>query len=201
MTNGRAVFAAVLASLLTFGTGTSSSALPMSARIHDCASFSHWFDQQPGSRLTLSDSSPPKAPAPKNGSDEFPIAVVVQTYFKGNVGGGGCLGGNYDAVHHTAAIRHRYDTAQDDIQTEVRSVPAGIRSGWAYAPTLNGVMLGMSLAEVEAVEGRGLRQPSQGDVILAYAWQSNYGPTTVFSSIKFLLVRDRVVAMDFFNGV
>ncbi|HMD02976.1 MAG TPA: hypothetical protein VKG44_08435 [Candidatus Baltobacteraceae bacterium] len=179
------------------------NAIPTPA-IHDCASFRKWFAEQPGSRLTLTiRSASERQNPPTNGSDEFPIARIEATGFRGNVGGGGCLAGYYDALHHLVAVIERYDTAQDFVQSEVTSAPHGLRSGWVGAPTLNGAKLGMTLAQLERVEGSGLRERAGNDVVLAYMWQKHFGSPTnspLFYSIKFLLHNDRTIAMDYFYG-
>lgn len=168
--------------------------------IHDCTSFQTWFGRQPGARLRLgavpgNDAGPP----PTRGSDQFPIAEVEETYFHGDVGGGGCIGGYYDAPHHLAAIVLRYDTAEEFLETAVVSVPVGIRPGWVPAPTLNGVTLGMSLRQVEAIEGPARHVRSGEDVILAYSWKLKSDPQILYS-LKFLVVHDRVIAMDYIFG-
>jgi hypothetical protein len=124
---------------------------------------------------------------------------VEETYFRGVEGGGGCMGGYFDAPHQLAAIVQHYDTAQEFVETTVVSAPIGVRPGWVPAPTLNGATLGMSLAEVEALEGRGEHFRSRGDVILTYSWKLQNDPQIEYS-LKFLLIANRVVAMDFIYG-
>lgn len=193
---------AIVAALLAIGSAGGISAPVLAASkpaIHDCASFQAWFGRQPGARLRLSavpggDTGPP----PTRGSDQFPIAEVEETYFRGNVGGGGCIGGYYDASHHLAAIVLRYDTAQEYLETTVTSVPDGIRPGWVPVPTLNGAALGMSLHQVEAIEGSGKHVRSGHDLVLAYSWEKD--DPQIGYSLKFLIVHDRVVAMDYIFG-
>lgn len=76
--------------------------------------------------------------------------------FKGHVGGGGCLYGWYDPAHHLAAVRDQYDTYQDILLFYPTSTPVGVRSRDLSQLRLeNGVHLGMTRKEVEAVEGEG----------------------------------------------
>jgi hypothetical protein len=171
------------------------------AAIHDCDSFRAWFRKQPGSQLTLGvyPYRVGQGPAPRGGSDQFPVASVEETYFRGLVGGGGCMGGYYDAEHHAATIIEQYDTAQEYTETLVATVPEGIRSGWVPAPTLNGVALGMSLHEIEAREGVGLHYRHGAYMAVSYSW-TLANNRQIGYSLKFLLVNDRVVAMDFIYG-
>lgn len=79
-----------------------------SASIHDCDSFQAWFRKQPASVLTLVPGDM-KFPRPES-KTSLVIDVEGATWYKGHVGGGGCLSGWYDPVHHLAAIRDQYDT-------------------------------------------------------------------------------------------
>jgi hypothetical protein len=183
------------------------------AVIHDCASFKSWFKRQPGVRLTafagvkVSASPAPKSssygydgPAPKSGSDEFAISTAVIQHFRGDVGGGGCLGGYYDPVKRLGAIDSLYDTAEEVIASVVNDPPRGLRLGIVDAVTLNGVRIGMSAAEVERIEGPAHQVRDRGDLMLAYSWVRKYSQSTIYYSIAFLIVGDHVVAMDFYDG-
>ena len=81
----------------------------------------------------------------------------------------------------------------------VATVPEGIRAGWVPAPTLNGVALGMSLHEVEAREGAGLHYRHGAYLAVSYSW-TLANDRQIGYSLKFLLVNDRVVAMDYIYG-
>jgi hypothetical protein len=50
------------------------------------------------------------------------------TYYRGNVGGGGCVGAFYDHQRQAAAAIDQYDTAADLEETVVVAPPVGIRS-------------------------------------------------------------------------
>jgi hypothetical protein len=185
------------------------AAQPVPARpaaIHDCASFTSWFKRQPGFRLTVEGAveSGFAGPAPRSGSDEFAIATAVVTHFRGNVGGGGCLGGYYDAAQRLAAIQWLYDTSEEAVATIAHDPPDGLRSGMVDVVTLNGVRLGMSATEVEHIEGPTRWVRDHDDLVLRYSWVRKYSSlstvTTVYYGLSFLLVGDHVVAMDFYNG-
>jgi hypothetical protein len=137
------------------------------------------------------------------------------SYYRGHYGGGGCVGAFYDARLRRAAFVDRYDSAMDVGETVVTAMPSGIRSGRVSAATSNGVRLGMTRRDVEAIEGRGRALMRGADVVLRYSWSvppastpvpgpAQPGPMTTFSpelfSIAFLLRGDRVIAMDYFAG-
>jgi hypothetical protein len=209
----------------SLGLASAVAAQPNPARsvavIHDCASFKSWFKGQPGFRLTAlagvtvsaggfaspapkssSDNNGYGGPAPKSGSDEFAVPMAVIQHFRGDVGGGGCLGGYYDPVKRLGAIESLYDTAEEVVATVVNDPPSGLRLGNVDVVTLNGVRIGMSAAEVERIEGPARRVRDRGDLVLFYSWVRKYRPnfSTIYYSIAFLVVGDRVVAMDFFYG-
>jgi hypothetical protein len=205
------VVSAGVASLLLAGTG-SAPATPTA--IHDCASFRAWFHQQPGAVLTLeADEYWKNAPAPRTGSDRLELARDAMSYYRGNAGGGGCVGAFYDASHGRAAFVDQYDSARDLGETLVATPPAGIRSGIVATPTHNGVALGMTRRRVEAIEGPGRVRRHGADVIVTYAWSvpskttpppnapapvSTYSPELF--AMSFLLRGDRVIALDYFAG-
>ncbi len=207
------VAVAGVAALLLAGAGSAPAAPPA---IHDCPSFRAWFQQQPGYEITLeSDKYWKDAVAPRNGSDRLDLDTGAMSYYRGNAGGGGCVGAFYDARHRRAAFIDRYDTARDVGEMLVATPPIGIRSGIVSAATHNGVALGMTRRQVESIEGPGrVRRRGGGDVIVTYAWSvpspstprpggpvpiATYSPTLY--AISFLLRGDRVIAIDYFFGV
>jgi len=171
----------------SLGLALSVAAQPIpansAAAIHDCTSSKSWFKRQPGFRLTalagatasgagfaspapVSSSDGYGGPPPKSGPDEFAIARAVIQHFRGDVGGGGCLGGYYDPVNRLGAIDSLYDTAEEVVVTVVNDPPRGLRSGVVDVVTLNGVRIGMSAAEVERIEGPAHRVRDRRDLLL-----------------------------------
>jgi hypothetical protein len=186
---------------------TVSSAFAAPLPIRDCPSFRAWFRQQPGYQLTLDGQGPYEygAPAPRKGSDSlhFPTCegeriggCSSMSYYRGNIGGGGCVGALYDPSHRIAAFEDLYDTAADLGETIVVTPPAGIKTGRVAALTRNGVALGMTLRQVEAIEGKGWRRMRGGDLIVTYGWSVS----GELFAIRFLLRGGRVIAMDYFGG-
>ena len=201
------------ATLLLAATGSAPAAR---AAIHDCASFRAWFHQQPGYVLTLEAGEYDNgARPPRHGSDRLDLPTNGMTYYRGFVGGGGCVGAFYDPKLRRAAFTDRYDTAVDLGETAVVTPPIEIKTGAVSTRTHNGVALGMSRRQVESIEGPGRARRHGADVVLAYAWSvpssstpvpqpGAPGPALTFSpelfAMSFLLRDDRVIAMDYFAG-
>ena len=100
--------------------------------IHDCDSFQAWFHTQPASVLTLISGDMRHFPQPKSKA-ALVLDVKNATWYKGHIGGGGCISGWYDPVHHLAAMRDQYDTYQDLLIFYPASIQ--IRAGTRTAST------------------------------------------------------------------
>lgn len=180
-------------------------ALAAGPKIVDCKTFHTWLDAQPVAALTL--VSPPLVdprtyPAPR-APDKLAISFRGATYHRGYVGGGGCLGGWYDPATGRAAIVELYDTAQDTLFFEAISVPRNITErALSSVTTARGVALGMTVRQVERIEGRGsLTAGARGAMILRYYWplEKKY-PTGVSSTLSFLFRNGRLIAIDYLYG-
>jgi hypothetical protein len=193
-----------LFALSTIGTRVDAEPVA-SVTIHDCASFRAWLRQQPVAAIgdpASPDNSLAGAPEPGGGSDEFLVPVATTTYFRGLVGGGGCLGGRYDATARVAVIAGYGDTEREGIATIVTSVPKGLRSGTSRVQTRNGARLGMTVAEIEHIEGRGFHRLVRGGELLEYRWHSRTydGSSIIYNSLTFVARGGRVVAMEYDVG-
>jgi len=121
--------------------------------------------------------------------------------FKGSVGGGGCLAGFYDPSSRTALILVRYDTASDLVITKIASVPEGLPQHPVPSETNRGAKLGMTVAQVQAIEGAGTLSSKSGITTLYYNQDVNdsYGGT-LYGHLAFLFVNDKAVAINAGGG-
>lgn len=174
----------------------SPSATP-SAPIHDCASFRTWFNTQPASLLTLETAGTRAAPEPTSKASLRPD-MTNATWWKGHVGGGGCLSGWYDPVHHVVALEDDADTYQHVLIFTPTSIPVGVRTRDLSMISLdNGLRLGTSRAQVEAIEGRGRVTHLPDGETIRYHWSANH----VDHNLSFGFEHDRLIAIDSGFGV
>jgi hypothetical protein len=198
---------AVVAVLLSCALGGRADADARAAfTIRDCDSFRAWLRQQPVAELNQGaypDDVLAAAPAPTGGSDEFLVPAESTTYFAGRFGGKGCLGGRYDSVNRIAIIVGFADTEQEGIATTVTSVPKGLRSGSSAVRTRRGARLGMTVAEIERIEGHARHRPAPGGEVLEYRWHwsgASTGRSIIYNALTFVVRDGRVVAMDYYVG-
>jgi hypothetical protein len=170
--------------------------------IKDCTSFGTWFNRQPAAKITLQSGSQ-KYPAPRS-RGALQTNFSGATTYKGNVGGGGCLGGWYDAAHALAAIRVQYDTYQDILIFRPASAPSGLASKDLAAWRLsNGVRLGMTRNEAESILGAGKLSHSDVGTTVRYEWMEKYkaGYSPVTYEIALLYRHGILTAIDYGYGV
>jgi hypothetical protein len=166
--------------------------------IHDCDSFQAWLRTQPASVLTLISGDTRHFPQPKS-KTALVLDVKNATWYKGHIGGGGCISGWYDPVHHLAAMRDQYDTYQDLLIFYPTSIPLGIRTRDLSDIRLgNGIHLGMTRVKVEALEGKGFAMQLVDGILIKYAWSTS---DHLSYDLSFRFKKDRLVAIDYGYGV
>jgi hypothetical protein len=197
-------FAAVAA---LSAAGAAGAAQPSPAPVTSCDTFRAWFALQPGSRLTLAGTTTipptarPKKPdtiltyGPWGAAETEASWTAGMKQFRGIYGGGGCLGGYYDASARTALVLERYDTASDLTITTIASAPVGLPAHAVPRKTRNGAAVGMTLAQVQAIEGKGALSRSGGYEVLAFD-QGKAGPGAEYGWLRFLFKNGAVAAID-----
>jgi hypothetical protein len=181
----------------------------------DCETFQRWFARQPGSQLVQSStndfyekSARPRKPDTVLDYAAFPLShdqaswYKTMKHYRNNFGNGRCLSGSYDSAHKTALIYSQYGTASDLTVTTVSSVPTGLPIHSAPNLTKNGAYLGMSVAQVKAIDGPGTVRSDGRYQRLSY--NQNFTTSAnvqVIAYLGFLFVDGRLVAIDVGGGV
>jgi hypothetical protein len=196
----------------------STAASPRSVATNDnadCETFQRWFAKQPGSRLvqgSMNDyyqkSGRPRRPDTILDYAAFPLShdqaswYKTMKHYRNNFGNGRCLSGFYDSTHKTALIYSQYGTASDLTVTTVFSVPAGLPIHSAPNLTKNGARLGMSVAQIKAIDGPGTLRSDGRYQRLSY--NQNFTTSAnvqVIAYLGFIFVDGGLVAIDVGGGV
>src|ERR1700678_2667319 len=200
---------------LTLGlTPTPSLAMVATNDNADCGTFQRWFARQPGSQLVQSStndfyekSARPRRPDTILDYAAFPLShdqaswYKTMKHYRNNFGNGRCLSGVYDSARKTALIYSQYGTASDLTVTTVSSVPGGLPIHSAPNLTKNGARLGMSVAQVKAIDGPGTLRSDGRYQRLSY--NQNFTTSAnvrVIAYLGFLFVDDKLVAIDVGGG-
>ena len=201
-------------SLAAVAPGTSFRLIALSDSTN-CEAIQRWFAAQPGSRLVLSTTSNfyeksgrPRKPDTILDYSAFPLShdqaswYKVMKHYPKSVGNGRCLSGFYDSVHKTSLIYAQYGTASDLTLTTVSNAPTGLPIHSAPNQTRNGARLGMSVAQVQAIDGPGTLRSNGHYQRLTYN-QDFKTPADVAVSayLGFLFTDGRLVAIDVGGGV
>ena len=202
------------ASLAAVAATTSSRVVALSDNT-DCETFQRWFARQPGSQVVLNntndfykDSVRPRRPDTILDYSAFPLShdqtswYKTMKHYRSSFGNGRCLSGFYDSAHRTALLYSQYGTASDLTVTTVSSAPTGLPIHPAPNQTQNGARLGMTVAQVKAIDGPGTLHSDGRYQRLTY----NQGFKTsanvrVIAYFGFLFMDGRLVAMDVGGGV
>jgi hypothetical protein len=182
--------------------GTNSS---VTVKVDNCDTARKWFQHEAGSLITLDSRNSKAHYAQPVEPDSLDFNFTKAAYYRGNVGGGGCLGGYFDGANNIAAIREMYDTYQDNVLFCVKHPVDGFTNRkLTNSQTKRGARLGMTFEQVVAIEGAGTfeRLPN-GDTVLRYQWfvpmrESNL-PLTY--DLAFVLNGGRVIGIDYGWGV
>jgi hypothetical protein len=180
--------------------------------INSCETFRAWFAQQPGSKIFSigpRDSENGVHPSAFDTILSYRWDTMRPTdpafkqmrFYTTNVGGGGCMAGYYDAPASTALIFLVYGTATDLVITQTTSIPGGLPRHSVPTRTKRGAKLGMSIAEVQRIEGPGKLYSSNGASVLFY--NQNTGDShggTLYGHLAFLFIAGRVAAINVGGG-
>jgi hypothetical protein len=195
-------------------SGTSPRVVALSA-ITSCETAWVRFARQPGSRLVLSltneyDKKFARPRKPDNIADynATPFSNDNASWYKNmrhyttNVGNGRCISGFYDSAHKTALIFSQNGTGSDLTLTTVANAPAGLPIHSAPSQTRNGVRLGMTVAQVEAIDGSGTLRADGRYQRLMYSQDIKKTPKfSIVFYLGFLFTDGKLVAADVGGGV
>ena len=201
---------------LSLGLGISCiGAVPASQgtiAINTCETFRSWFAQQPASKIFSigpRDSENGVHPSAFDTILTYRWGTMRPTdpafeqmrFYTTNVGGGGCMAGYYDAPASRALIFLVYGTATDLVITRTTSIPGGLPRRSVPSGTKRGANLGMSLAQVQKIEGPGKIYRKSGVSVLFY--NQNVGDShggTLYGHLAFLFISGKVEAINVGGG-
>jgi hypothetical protein len=180
-----------------------------------CETFRHWFSGQPGWQLVLSATGEfdrqfarPRKPDTILDYSPVPFSNYRTSWYSSmkhyNIvaGNGHCSSGFYDPAHKTALILSEYGTRSDLTLTNVSSAFAGLPSRLAPSQTRNGVQLGMTVAQVQAIDGPGtLRSNGHYQRLLYSQDLKKAANTKITFYIGFLFVDGKLVAVNAGGGI
>ncbi|HEY1682008.1 MAG TPA: hypothetical protein VGF98_10260 [Candidatus Tumulicola sp.] len=214
------LIAFALTAELTQSPSLAAVAAIMSSRVvgssnTDCEAAQRWFAAQPGSQLALNStnnfygkSARPRKPDTILDYSAFPLSHDQATWYKTmkhypkGVGNGRCLSGFYDSAQKTALIYSQYGTASDLTVTTVSNAPTGLSIHPAPNQTRNGVRVGMTVAQVKAIDGPGTFRSNGGYQLLTYNQDfKTSANVAVIAYLGFLFRDGRLVAVDVGGGV
>lgn len=205
-----------LTAVIAFGLAVSCvAAVPASPRtidIDNCETFRAWFAQQPASKIF---SVGPRDS--ENGVHPSAFDTILayrwdtmhptdpafkqMRFYTTNVGGGGCMAGYYDASASRALIFLVYGTATDLVIAQTTSIPGGLPRRSVPRGTKRGANLGMSLAQVQKIEGPGKVYSKNGVSVLFYNQNvSDSHGGTLYGHLAFLFVGGKVEAINVGGG-
>jgi hypothetical protein len=197
--------------LSTISTGD-ASASQKTVAITSCETFRDWFEQQPGSKIFSIGSQHSDAGVHPSAFDTIPnyrwdtrssaaAPFKQMRFYTTKFGGGGCLAGYYDPSTSTVLILLSYDTASDLVITKTTSIPGGLPKHAVPSGTQRGANLGMSVAQIQAIEGRGTMYGKNGAMVLYYNQnvKDSYGGT-LYGHLAFLFLNGKVAAINAGGG-
>jgi hypothetical protein len=206
--------AGVLLTLALAAPPSRASTLPATAS--SCQGFRAWFAQQPGSQLVLSatnDNFNQQFATPLKrdnildfsatpGGNDTTFWYNAMKHYRTNVGNGRCFSAFYDAATKTALVLSEYGTGSDLTITSASNPPTQLPIRPAPKRTQNGVRLGMTLAQVRAIDGPGTLRSDGRYQRLMYSQDITKTPTfSVTNYVGFLFRNGKVVAADVGGGV
>jgi hypothetical protein len=177
-----------------------------------CQTFKRWFTGQPGSQLALSSTNSfdekfarPRKPdnildySTTPGSNDQTFWYKAMKHYRITAGSGRCMSAFYDSAHKTALIFSEGGTRSDLTPTNVSTTPAGLPNHPAPSQTQNGVRLGMTVAQVQAIEGPGTLRSDGQNQRLMYSQKTANAAITNY--LGFLFINGKLVAADVGGGV
>lgn len=212
--------ALVLTAQLTWATPLDAAALSGTPRVvalsddAACQAFRRWFTAQPGGQLVMSASSAfnatyarPRKPDNILDYSTIPMSNDASSWYKGmkhyrtTVGSTRCASASYDPAHKTVLVLSDSGTGSDFTITIVSNPPAELPIQTTPKQTRNGVRLGMTIAQVQAIEGSGtLRQDGRYQRLM-YSQNYKKGAAEITSYLGFLFAGGKLVAMNVGGGV
>jgi hypothetical protein len=188
------------------------SASQKTVAIKNCETFRAWFKQQPGSKIFSIGPQNSDVGVHPSAFDSIPnyrwdtrsfadTAFKQMRFYTTIFGGGGCLAGYYDASASTALILLSYDTATDLVITRTTSIPGGLPKHAVPVGTQRGANLGMSVAQIQAIEGRGRIYGKNGATVLYYNQNvKDSNGVTLYGHLAFLFLNGKVAAINAGGG-
>jgi hypothetical protein len=180
-----------------------------------CATFRSWFALQPGSQLVLGSTNyfEQKFATPRKSDNILDYSVVhssndrtswyeVMKHYHTNVGSGRCFSAFYDSARKTALVFSEYGTGSDLTITTASSAPSALPIHAAPRRTQNGVRLGMTVAQVQAIDGPGTLRPYGRYQRLTYSQNVKKSANVVFIGyLGFLFLDGKLIAADVGGGI
>ncbi|MEO6835667.1 MAG: hypothetical protein ABI231_07165 [Candidatus Tumulicola sp.] len=202
--------------MLSLGLGVicigAASASQGTSEISSCETFRAWFAQQPASGIFSigpRDSENGLRPSAHDTILTYRWDTLRPTdptfkqmrFYTTNVGGGGCMAGYYDAPASRALIFLVYGTATDLVIAQTTSIPGGLPRHSVPIGTKRGANLGMSLAQVQKIEGPGKIYSKNGVSVLFYNQNvSDLHGGTLYGHLAFLFINGKVAAINAGGG-
>ena len=123
-------------------------------------------------------------------------------HYRTNVGNTRCLSGFYDSAHKTALVFSENGTGSDLTLTTVSNPPAELPNHPAPSQTRNGVRLGMTVAQVQAIDGQGtLRSDGRYQRLMYSQDIKKTANFVIINYLGFLFLNGKLVAADVGGGV
>jgi hypothetical protein len=183
-------------------------------QLSSCEGFRSWFSLQPGSKLVLSASNnfDQKFASPTRRDNILDYSTIpassdgkawykLMKHFRSNVGNGRCFSAYYDSASKAALVLSENGTGSDLTITNVSGTPVGLPNHAVPAQTQNGVRLGMTLAQVRAIDGQGTLTSNGTQQRLFYSQDVYKSGTRLINYLGFLFLNGKLVASDVGGGV
>jgi hypothetical protein len=187
---------------------------PASSATDDCSTFRSWFVRQPGSQLVLSSAQyfDHKFASPTRRDKILDYSVVpgssdssswykAMQHYRTNVGNGRCFSAVYNSSHKTALVLSEYGTGSDLTMTTVSNALSGLPNGAVPRQTQNGVRFGMTVAQVQAIDGPGTLRSDGSYQRLTYTQNIKKSATVFTGYLGFLFSNGKLVAADVGGGI
>ena len=200
---------------IAFALAATPSRVVASSDDTACQTFRHWFTGQPGSQLVLSLTNEfnekfarPRKPdnildySATPASNDQTSWYKAMKHYRSAAGSGRCMSAFYDSAHKTALIFSEGGTRSDLTLTTVSTAPAGLPNHPAPSQTRNGVRLGMTVAQVQAIEGPGTLRSDGHSQRLMYSQDIKKTANAVITNyLGFLFINGKLVAADVGGGI
>jgi hypothetical protein len=199
---------------IAFALAAAPSRVVASSNNKDCDMFRRWFARQLGSQLVLSSTqhfddkfARPRRPDNILDYNATPFSNYQASWYTSmkhyttNVGNGHCSSAFYDSAHKTALVFSEYGHGSDLTVTTVSSAPAGLPIHSAPSQTRNGVRLGMTVAQVQAIDGPGTLRSDGRYQRLMYSQDIKKPNLVITYYLGFLFIDGKLRAADVGGGL